>query len=125
MMSFLVIARLGMLLPSNDRGRRKDTDYINLLLNSLGLIVVVEIIQNVYVYLISPELKEECGSMEPMAVPAQGSNFLNGRPALRDLLVMALFVCVVVAVMRLNHVFIVRPLSNALECACLSQGPKC
>lgn len=37
----------------------KDTDYIDLLLNSLGLIVVVELIQNMYVYLISPELREE------------------------------------------------------------------
>lgn len=127
-MSFFVVARFAMLTILTWVGLMfllKDTDYINLLLNSLGLIVVVEIIQNVYVYLISPELREECESMEPMVVPARGSRFLNGQPALKDLLIIALFICTVCAVMRFNHVLVVEPLSHALECACLSQGEKC
>jgi len=103
----------------------KDTDYINLLLNSLGLIVIVEIIQQMYVYLISPELREEVEGMEPMEVPAAGPTKLNSTPALRDLVVIVLFILTVITIMSLNHVLIVKPLANALECACLSQGENC
>jgi len=128
MVSLFVLARFVMLIILTWVGMLfllKDTDYINLLLNSLGLIVVVEIIQNVYVYLISPELREACESMEPMEVPALGPACLNRRPAVRDLLLITVFMIGVVGAMAANHIFIVDPLTNSLECACLSQGEQC
>jgi len=127
-MGILVAARLVMLVVLTWVGVMfllKDTDYIDLLLNSLGMIVVVEVIENIYVFLVSPELRSECEAVEPMQVPAWGSSYLNSRPALRDLVLFVLFLLAVVSVMCVNDAVIVRPLSKALECACLSQGDSC
>jgi len=127
-MAILVTARLLMLFVLVWVGTMfllKDTDYINLLLNSLGMIVVVEIIENVYVFLVSPELRSQVEAVEPMEVPALGSSYLNNRPALKDLLIFVVFVATVIGIMCVNDVVIVRPLSKALECACLSQGESC
>lgn len=103
----------------------KDTDYIDLLLNALGLIVVVEITQNVYTFLVSPELREECEACESMSVTATGPDFLNRRPGLSDLIVLAVFIVGVIGVMVTNHTLIVKPLTESLACACLSQGEHC
>jgi len=103
----------------------KDTDYVNLLLNSLALVVIVEIIENMYVYLISPELREAVESLEPMEVRPKGSAILLTPPAVRDVIGIVLFVVAVIVIMALNQFLIVVPLSNALECACLSQGENC
>eukprot|EP00932_Pfiesteria_piscicida_P001660 SRR837773.11610.p2 GENE.SRR837773.11610~~SRR837773.11610.p2 ORF type:complete len:448 (-),score=128.00 SRR837773.11610:55-1209(-) len=102
----------------------KDTDYIDLLLNALGLIVVVELTENVYTYLLSPELREEVEEIGELPVPSTGGYF-EKHPAARDMVVFAVFICATIIVMVANHAAIVEPLTSALECACLSQGPHC
>lgn len=103
----------------------KDTDYIDLLLNALGLIVVVELTENVYMYLLSPELRDEVEEVGSMTVPVRGEGFFTKQPAVKDLLVLALFVLATISVMTVNHVAVVEPLTKSLQCACLSDGPQC
>eukprot|EP00446_Apocalathium_sp_SHHI-4_P085156 CAMPEP_0177478264 /NCGR_PEP_ID=MMETSP0369-20130122/24591_1 /TAXON_ID=447022 ORGANISM="Scrippsiella hangoei-like, Strain SHHI-4" /NCGR_SAMPLE_ID=MMETSP0369 /ASSEMBLY_ACC=CAM_ASM_000364 /LENGTH=413 /DNA_ID=CAMNT_0018953677 /DNA_START=146 /DNA_END=1387 /DNA_ORIENTATION=+ len=127
-MVLLTVVRLVMLFILTWVGLMfllKDTDYINLLLNAMGLIVVVELTEEVYAYLLSPELQEEVEDIGSLSVPFRGHSFLRDRPALKDLIVLALFIAVTIAVMVVNHNLIVNPLTDSLSCACLSQGEHC
>jgi len=102
----------------------KDTDYIDLLLNALGLIVVVEITENVYMYLLSSELREEVEDIGQMTVQTQGTS-TSKNPAKWDLLILLAFILTTVGIIIFNHYMIVAPLTDSLECACLSSGPRC
>mmetsp|Transcript_60402 Transcript_60402/g.194504 ORF Transcript_60402/g.194504 Transcript_60402/m.194504 type:complete len:679 (+) Transcript_60402:98-2134(+) len=104
---------------------QKDTDWVNLLLNSVALVFIVEIGNNLYAQVLSPELRERCESTEPMEVPMPGPSALNDRPALKDLLLFALLLLALFLTMYLHFLFVGKPLSKALECACLSQGEHC
>jgi len=126
--AFLQFSRFIMICVLTNVGvtfLQKDTDWINLLLNSVALVFVVEIGNHLYAQVISPELREQCESTEPMEVPMLGPPALNERPALKDLLLFVMLVSALFLIMSMHFVFVGHPLSNALECACLSQGDKC
>jgi len=104
---------------------QKDTDWVNLLLNAVALVFVVEIANNLYSQVLHSSLRELCESTEPMEVPMAGPLCLNVNPAFKDTIGMVLLLSVVAGVMLSHYYYVGRPLSKALECACLSQGETC
>lgn len=103
----------------------KDTDYINLLLNGVGLVFVIEIANCLYGQILHQELRDQVEMTEPMTVDVMGSQYLHDRPALKDILGFACLLGFLVGFMYLHHIYTVHPLSQALECTCLSQGDHC
>mmetsp|Transcript_34058 Transcript_34058/g.67029 ORF Transcript_34058/g.67029 Transcript_34058/m.67029 type:complete len:652 (-) Transcript_34058:70-2025(-) len=105
---------------------QKDTDWVNLLLNAVALIFVLEIANNLYTQVLNGALKELLiERTEPMEVSMFGSRSINESPALKDFIGAFLLLTIVACVM-LSHYFTVgKPLSRALECACVSQGEHC
>lgn len=105
----------------------QDTDYVNLLLNVVGLAFVIEIANCLYSQLLSEQLREEIESAEPFSVPMasiwKGLWFRN--PAVRDLVAFTCLLTLLICGMYLHYVHIAKPLSTALECTCLSQGDHC
>lgn len=105
----------------------QDTDYLNLLLNGVALVFVIEIANCLYGQLISEELREKFEETEPFSVSMASTWkwvwFRN--PAMRDFFRLALILAVLFTGMYMHYVHIAKPLSRALECACLSQGKQC
>jgi len=104
-----------------------DTDYVNLLLNGVGLIFVIEIANCLYGQLLDLELREQCENSDPFSV-SMGFMwkicwFKN--PAVRDLMHLVIILAVLIGGMYLHYIHIARPLSTALECTCLTRGDKC
>lgn len=105
----------------------QDTDYVNLLLNSVGLVFVIEIACHLYGQLLDPTLREQCENSDPFLVPMDKvwKKLWVHNPAVRDLITLTCIVAVLAGGMYLHYIHIARPLSTALECTCLSQGEHC
>lgn len=104
----------------------KTTSYLDLVLNCLGLIFVVGISTELYAQMLNRVLRkkaEEC--ISPMEVPMIGPQSLNRNPALKDLLWFAIIVMFLFASTTYYNYTVVKPVTTALECACLSQGSQC
>jgi len=104
-----------------------DTDYVNLLLNGVGLIFVIEIANCLYGQLLDLELREQCENSDPFSVPmATVWRFLWFKnPAVRDVCGLLTLAVILIGGMYLHYIHIAKPLSLALECTCLSQGGHC
>mmetsp|Transcript_69379 Transcript_69379/g.178823 ORF Transcript_69379/g.178823 Transcript_69379/m.178823 type:complete len:654 (-) Transcript_69379:41-2002(-) len=102
----------------------KDTDYVDLLLNAVGFVFIIEVAAALYM-LVDQTLRDEFEDIESMKVPIPGNEYLARNPALRDILSCVGLVVVVICIMLLHHGAIVRPMWQALECTCLSQGENC
>lgn len=105
----------------------QDTDYVNLLLNSVGLVFIVEIASCLYAQLLSAELRETFESTDPFTVSMASfwKVFWIRNVALRDMVRLACVAALLGTCMYLHYVNVARPLSTALECTCLSQGDQC
>lgn len=127
---FLSLIRLGMailLLWCGTVFLLQDTDYVNLLLNGVGLVFVIEIASSLYSQLLSEELREKFENTDPFTVSMTSvwKGFWLKNAALRDLVRISCVIALLCAGMYLHYIHIAKPLSTALECACLSQGDHC
>jgi len=105
---------------------QKDTDWVNLLLNAVALIFVLEIANNLYTQVLNGSLRELLEEKtEPMEVPMLGMKSINSKPALKDFVGAFLLLTVVACIMFSHYFNVGRPLSQALECACVNQGEHC
>lgn len=103
----------------------KETDYLNLILNGLGLLFVVALPADLYNQLLNPYLRSKVEHVQPVEVPLRGLKSLNRNPPLKDILwLVAMFVLLVVS-MYIYTMVVVKPITGALQCACLSEGHDC
>lgn len=104
-----------------------DTDYVNLLLNGVAMVFVIEVANCLYSQLLDLDLREQCENADPFAVSMASvwglCWFRN--PAFRDLFGLSMVVALLTFGMYLHYIHVALPLSTALECTCLSQGPHC
>lgn len=105
----------------------QDTDYINLLLNGVGLVFVIQIANHLYCQLLSLDLREQCENTEPLVVSMSSvwKAFWIKKVALRDLCRIVCIMALLGVGMYLHYVHIAKPVSLALECTCLSKGAHC
>mmetsp|Transcript_80385 Transcript_80385/g.239448 ORF Transcript_80385/g.239448 Transcript_80385/m.239448 type:complete len:592 (+) Transcript_80385:1-1776(+) len=118
-------AVLGVLTVVGVTFLQKDTDWINLLLNSVAMVFVAELATSLYAQALGPGLRESCEGTEAMEVPLRAGAWLRGRPGAGELLGLALLVATVVGVMCLHFLLVGHPLSEALACACVGEGQRC
>jgi len=103
----------------------RETDYLNLILNGLGLLFIVVLPQDLYHQLLSPYLRAKVENVQPVEVPLTGCKFLNRNPPLKDIVWFCAMVLILALSMYMYTVFILQPVTEALSCACLSEGPTC
>lgn len=106
----------------------KETDYLNLILNGLGLLFVVTLPGELYHQLLSPYLRAKVENVVPIEVKMSTAgcmDSLNRRPALKDVLWIAVMLVFVVVAMVSYRNAVVAPVTQALKCACLSEGEHC
>jgi hypothetical protein len=105
----------------------QDTDYVNLLLNGVGLVFVIEVANCLYGQLLDVELREQCENTDPFSVtmaPVWKCLWFKN-PAFRDLFGLFCILACLSLGMYAHYIHIAKPLSTALECTCLSQGDQC
>merc|ERR1719389_1415356 len=94
-----------------------DTDYVNLLLNGVGLIFVIEVANCLYGQLLDLELREQCENTDPfsvsMATVWKCLWFKN--PAFRDLFGLCLLLTCLTLGMYAHYIHIAKPHSNAVD----------
>lgn len=117
----LVLVWVGVVFLLND------TDYVNLLLNGVGLVFIIEIANCLYGQTLDSELREQCENTDPILVPMASvwKVLWFPNPAVRDLIKLACILTLLFGGMYLHYIHIAKPLSTALECTCLSQGDHC
>lgn len=105
----------------------QDTDYVNLLLNGVGLVFIIEIANHLYMQLLSEELREKFENTEPLHISMASvwKVLWIRNAALRDLCRIAFIIVLLCACMYLHYIHIAKPMSRALECTCLNQGDQC
>jgi hypothetical protein len=103
----------------------RDTDWINLLLNGVALVFIMEVANRIFTEVLDPHLQEQFLGTEPMYVEMVGHKWLNKNPALRDLLGFGALCFFMFLIMQVHLYAVDIPLSQAVECACLSSGEKC
>lgn len=104
---------------------QKDTDWVSLLLNGVALVFVLEIASGLFSQVLNEQEQEEFLGANPIDVQNMGISLLNRRPALKDCLCFCMLLSGLAIIMYLQYEIISKPLSAALECACLSQGASC
>lgn len=127
-MTIITILRFIMLIVLTMVGLSfllKETDYIDLLLNGLGLIFVVEISNLCYGQLLDASMREKCEAIVPMKVPFAGMACLKEDPAMRDLCWIGLILMSLIGIVSYNYYGMVAPVTDALKCTCISDGKKC
>jgi hypothetical protein len=127
-LAFVVLARSIMfvvLLVVGVNFLLKETDYLNLILNGLGLLFIVTLPAELYQQLLNPYLRSKVEQVLPIEVPMSGVEGLNRNPSMKDIMWIAVMLLILFASMSLYLSVVVRPVTEALQCACLSEGPKC
>merc|ERR1711865_1000317 len=103
----------------------RDADWVTLLLNCVALIFIAEVANVLFARVMDSQVQEEYRGTEPMYVQLHGWQWLNDSPSVRDLVGFA-SLCLIVYVVTHVHLYEVGyPLSQAMECACLSSGSQC
>jgi hypothetical protein len=103
----------------------KQVDYIDLLLDGVALIFIVEIAEVLYGQVLREEIRDQCEDIFPMKAQMYGIDYLNRRPALVDMISLAVILGLVYYIMDWHQTTIVHPVYDALECTCLSSGDNC
>jgi len=103
----------------------KQTDYIDLLMDGIALLFILEIAEILYGQVLRADVRDQTESLRPMKVRMYGIDWLNRRPAHVDALWLAAILCLTVGVMYSFHTQVVVPVSDGLECTCMSQGSNC
>jgi len=103
----------------------KETGYLNLILNGLGLLFIVVLPADLYQQLLSPYMRSKVECVEPIEVIMGGFDALNRSPSLKDILWICVGFVVLFGSMEYYAWTTVRPVTEALQCACLSEGPNC
>merc|ERR1719313_229878 len=103
----------------------KQTNYIGALMDGVALLFIVEIANLLYLFVLRTDIREQTEGIEPMHVEMFGIDWLNRRPAVMDTLWLVVAFSVVAVAMHTFYVQVSVPVSDSLECACLSRGDKC
>lgn len=103
----------------------RETDYLNLILNGLGLLFIVVLPTDLYHQLLNPYLRAKVENVQPVEVRMPGIKFMNTNPALKDIVWLCVMALVLALSMYTYTAFILQPVTEALSCACLSEGPHC
>jgi len=125
---FITVLRTLMLLVLTWVGMSlllKSTSYMSLVMDAVGLVFILEIAGLLYTQILRPQIREQTESLKPMVVTPAGSDWLNRRPALLDLLWLTLVFVIVFVLMYSHYTGTVDPMYKALECACVGVGEGC
>jgi len=103
----------------------RDTDWVTLLLNCVALVFISEVASVLFKRVMDTQDQEDFLSTEPMYVQLMGWQWINHAPSLRDLGGFACLCLIVFLVTQVHLYEVGYPLSQAMECACLSSGSHC
>jgi len=103
----------------------RDTSWIELLLNGVAMVFIMEVANSIFTQVLDTHLQEQFLSTEPMYVRMVGNKWMNKHPALRDILAFSCLCLVMALIMHAHLIMVDQPLSEAVECACLTEGGKC
>lgn len=103
----------------------KTIGYADLIMNGVALVFIAEISNVLYGQVLREEVKDQTGDIKPMKVAMFGSEWLNRRPALIDIITVAVILVAVYAMMEWQLTNLVVPVHNALQCACTGTGSTC
>jgi len=122
------VCRLGMLsvllfVGLNFLGRQND--YIDLLLDGVALIFIVDVAEILYERVLRQDVRNTAEEREPIEIVKIGIRSLTTSPDVMDMLWFILIIIITIVFLMFYTANIVRPLYNALQCACLSQGDHC
>jgi len=103
----------------------RQTDYVDLLLDSVAFVFIVEVGEILYQRLLRQDVRVAAMEQEPMEIEALGNVKSPFSADVMDYI--WLLVIAVMAIVFLAHytTYIVAPLTDALQCTCLSQGESC
>lgn len=126
--TLITITRLGMLACLTVVGvvfLNKQVDYVGLLLDGIAMLFILEISEILYTQVLRKSVQSQTENVTPMRFPAIGIDFLNKRPALRQILWLG-FIFLATSYMCYDYnVTVAKPLSHSLACACSGEGEKC
>jgi len=103
----------------------RQTDYIGLLLDGVALIFIIEVQEIIYEKVIRGDVRAQWEDSEPMSFMKVGVGFLQRRPDIVDMMWLFIIAASASLFMWSYTRTLVRPLHDALNCACLSEGDKC
>lgn len=103
----------------------KTNGYADLIMNGVALIFIAEVAQVLYDQILREEIKNQTEDIKPIKVHMYGIDSLNRKPALVDTLYVFGTMLVVYVIMQWQLASIVVPVSHALQCTCVSDGPQC
>jgi len=102
-----------------------DTGWVSLLLKGIALVFLLDISNYLFYYALDSQFQEEFRSLEPMYLHLGAGQWFNTMPALRDLFGFGCLCLVVFLVAQVYLYAVGLPMSQAMECACLSSGQHC
>jgi len=117
MLMVLLVVGMSLLL--------KSTSYQDLVMDAVSLVFIMEIAEILYYQVLRPQIRQQVEGLAPMTIEPEGLEWLNSRPALIDLLWLAVVFAVVMVVMIGYQGLIVDPLYQALQCTCIGEGSTC
>lgn len=104
----------------------KQNDYIGLLLDGVAMIFIVEVQEILYSYVIRQDKRQTWEERSPMPfIPFASGSRLKPGAAFLDLAWFFVLLSTAAIFMVCHTKYVVEPLYDALECACLSEGSKC
>jgi len=123
LVTFVRISMLLILLYVGLMFLGRQTDYIGLLLDGVALIFIVEVEEILYTRVLRQDVRHEWEEREPIILKKIG--FLAHRPDVTDTLWFVAVMLMAIAFLVYYTTFIVSPMYDALQCACLSEGQMC
>jgi len=103
----------------------KTMSVLDLLLNGLGLLFIVEISTIMCGQIVNQYLRAELEKIEPLRIPMIGNKWLNRNPAFKDFLWCLILIIGIILTSVLYKAYVIDPTSEALTCACLTEGSSC
>lgn len=101
------------------------TSWVKLVLDGVAMIFIVEVANRVFVGVLDLRTQNEFRIMQPMYVRMGGLKFLNHHQALKDIVGFSALLLILVVATYVHRYCVGKPLSQAVECACLSSGDAC
>jgi len=123
--NILRLCMLALLLYVGLNFLGRSLGYIGLLMDGVALIFIVEVEEIVYARVLRREVRVRWEERDPIELKKMGLSFLVGRPDITDLMWLLLVCIMAIGFLAYYTSYIVNPLEDALECACLSRGERC
>lgn len=117
MLVFLVVVGLVFL--------NKQVSFVGLLLDGIAMLFILDISEIMYAQLLRKSVQDQTQNVKPMVFDAIGIDFLNRRPAVRQIAWLVFIVVTSAFLVKWSNDNAARPLYEALTCTCNGEGETC